>query len=366
MTGGFSGNLPFMEISPFPFHGPLEPDEVIGRDDVVAHLIEQVTARRPTVLIAPRRFGKTSVLRRVAAELEPTSTVIDIDLYELRSWADLAARLDDGLTRSRADARRRLDEIAAGLELNLGVVKASLTGRSAGAPDIVVDRLLDVIVTHARRTPTTLIIDEFSSIGRLDGAAGLLRTKFQHHYTTMGLIFAGSAPSTMRMLFSNMDQPFYAQADLVTLPALDQATVTHVIDRGFAGRPPSGLGAHISGFARGHPQRTMQLADAAWRVRDASDDAQVWEAALATVRTATADGFEVRFSTLSTADQAVLRLVADGEPLHGRAAEALALSSSSADRSRRSLTNDGQIADESGLVVVDPLFADWLQRRFPS
>lgn len=355
-----------MEVSPFPFHGPLEPDQVIGRDDVVQHLIEQATARRPTVLIAPRRFGKTSVLRRVGAELAPTSTVIDVDLYELRSWTDLAARLDDGLARVGAESRRHLDEIAAGLELNLGIVKASLTGRSRSDPDLVVDRLLDVIVTHARRTPTTLVVDEFSSIGRLDGAAGLLRTKFQHHFAQMGLIFAGSAPSTMRMLFSGADQPFYAQADLVTLPGLDQATVAHVIDLGFVQRPPSGLAARISGFARGHPQRTMQLADAAWRVRDADDHAQIWESALAAVRIATADGFEVRFSSLPTADQAVLRLVADGEPLHGRAAEALAVSSSSADRSRRSLTDDGQIADEKGLVVVDPLFGDWLRHRFPN
>ncbi len=50
--------------------------------------------------------------------------------------------------------------------------------------------------------------DEFSSISRIDGAAGLLRTKLQRHFQTIGLLFAGSEPSTMRMLFEAADQPY--------------------------------------------------------------------------------------------------------------------------------------------------------------
>src|SRR5690606_5059016 len=135
-----------MAESPFPFHGPLAPDRVRGRDDIIADLVERVTNRRPTVLVAPRRFGKTSVLGAVTQQLADTTTAIWVDLYELRSWADLAARLDDALTTVTGDRRRMLDRLAAGLELNLGVVKASLSRPERPEPDITADRLLDLLV----------------------------------------------------------------------------------------------------------------------------------------------------------------------------------------------------------------------------
>jgi len=357
-----------MRSSPFSFHGPLAPADVIGREEVVADLVERVTERRPTVLIAPRRFGKTSVLGRVGADLSDTTTVISIDLYELRSWADFAARIDDALDGVLGEARRRLDRIATSLEISLGIVKARFSRPDRPPADLTTDRLLDLIVAHAVDSPTVLIFDEFSSIARINGAAGLLRTKLQHHFSTIGLLFAGSEPSTMRMLFADSDQPFYAQADLLELPGLSQHLVDHLLHIGFETTPPPGLAAKLFDFTRGHPQRTMQLADAVWRqVEDGKADTHVWGEALTNVRSTSADGFELRFSGLSAAEQAVMRLAAGDGALHGRDAELLSLSASSAVNARRTLTDRGQIEKAKGTAVrvIDPLFADWVRRRFP-
>ena len=57
-----------MELSPFPHQGPLEPAQVRGRADLLADLTERLTERRVTALLGPRRFGKTSLLRKVAAD----------------------------------------------------------------------------------------------------------------------------------------------------------------------------------------------------------------------------------------------------------------------------------------------------------
>lgn len=353
--------------SPFPHHGPLEPHQVRGRDHLLTELVERITAHRPTVLVAPRRFGKTSVLGRAEVQLGDTVTVVRVDLYELRSWADFAARLDDALAGVPAPRRRGLDRIAAGLEINLGVVKTALARPDRPDPDTTADRLLDVLVTHAASAPTVVIFDEFSSITRVDGAAGLLRTKLQHHYQHVGLVFAGSEPSTMRMLFTGTDQPFYAQADLLELPALDLVALTDIIYAGFDATPPAALAGRIHAFTGGHPQRSMQLADAAWlAVREGVPADSVWEVSLERCRTGTADSHEARFSGLSTADQAVMRLAAADGALFGRGAELLSLSRSSAQHARQRLVDRGQVAEVDGrLVVVDPLYADWIRSRFP-
>ena len=52
--------------------------------------------------------------------------------------------------------------------------------------------------------------------------------------------------------------------------------------------------------------------------------------------------------------------------LFGRDAELLALSRSSAQGGRARLLERGQIiAVGGGVAVVDPLYADWIRRRFP-
>lgn len=360
-------------VIPFPHHGPMPPELVRGRDELVADLVERVTARRPTVLVAPRRFGKTSVLGAVIARLDESVTVVRVDLYEVRSWADLAGRIDEGLSRVLGAPRDALDRVAAGFEINLGVVKAAFQRPSRPAPDATVDRLLDVLVTHALANSTLLVFDEFSSIVGVDGAAGLLRTKLQHHYQEIGLLFAGSEPSTMRMLFADTDQPFYAQADLVDVPPLDATALAEIVAAGFDGSPPAGLAGRIHRFTSGHPQRAMQLADAAWSVIQSSGTPAgelhadlVWPDALDAARRGTADGHEVRFAGLASADQAVMRLAVTDGVLFGRDAELLALSASSARASRQRLLTAGQIIERDGrIVVVDPLYADWIRNRFP-
>lgn len=353
-----------MRVSPFPHHGPLEPAQVRGRDELVADLVERITARRPTVLAAPRRYGKTTLLGRVTADLEDTVTVVRVDLYELRSWADLAGRLSAGLASVTGRRRAGLDRIAASLDVNLGVVRASFRTWNRPQPEPTTDRLLDVLVSHGSSSPTVVLFDEFSSIRRIEGAAGLLRTRLQHHFQQIGLVFAGSEPSTMRMLFEDTDQPFYAQADLLSVPPLSLAAFTDIVDEGFEGAPPAGLAGHVHGFTGGHPQRSMQLADAAWNAaHDGSDNP--WADGLAAVRQATASGHEIRFSAAAPADQAVLRLAAAGEPLFGRAAELLELSRSSAQSARTRLVATGQLTRDGGThTVVDPLYRDWIAHRF--
>jgi hypothetical protein len=122
-----------MEESPFPYQGPLQPDQVRGRDDLIADLIERVTGQRVTALLGPRRYGKTSVLRRVAAELGEVSTVW-VDLYEVTSTADVAVRFDDALASARGPVAELASRFALSLSLNVGLVKVALSGRPGIGP----------------------------------------------------------------------------------------------------------------------------------------------------------------------------------------------------------------------------------------
>jgi hypothetical protein len=362
-----------MDVSPFPFQGPLEPEQVAGRDDLLDTLVERITSRRVTALIGPRRFGKTSVLRRIASELEQGGvTVLNFDLYEVTSAADLAVRLDDGMASGRGPGLANLRRLISSAEINLGMLKLSFARRSADRPDpvAVTHVLLDALVETGRRDPTVAIFDEFPAIDRVEGAAGLLRTKLQAHVQRIGLMFAGSQTSLMRAMFTDVTRPFFGQADLVEVGPLSPAAVREIVERGFAetGREAGRLASHINDFAGGHPQRTMQLADSAWRHSEPGQpyDDSVWADAVADVRSQTDLGNESMYSRSATSDQKALRLLANGEPLFGAAAALVDLSPGAGQSSRDRLVDLGEIMRAgSQWRLVDPVYADWIRRRLP-
>lgn len=356
-----------MDVSPFPHHGPLRPDQVRGRDDLISTLEHKIAHRKVTALLGPRRFGKTSVLRRVAADLEAASTsVLWIDLFEVTSLVDVALRLDAALDANRSRVGRTARSIAASIEVSIGGAKLAFARRDRPDPIATVHVLLDLIVSAALESSTTIILDEFSGIARVDGAAGLFRTKLQHHFTEIGLVFAGSAPSTMRTMFSTGEQPFYGQADLVTIDALSASAVHDLVTEGFeaTGRDPGALPGRVYDLGGGHPRRTMQLADQAWELAEPAEPytEALWVATVAAVEAATADAHEAVFAGLGESEKKVVRILASGGALHGRAGELLGLSSSSASHAVETLTDKGHI---TGGRLVDPLFANWARRRLP-
>lgn len=360
-----------VDAPPFPYQGPLEPEQVHGRDDLIRDLTERITNHRVTALLGPRRFGKTSVLRRVASELTEVSTVW-VDLYEVTSIADVAVRFDDALAATTGRFAAEARKVAASVSVNLGLIKVDLTGPPRNRPDanLTFQGLLEVLVRTATQQPTLLVVDEFSSIGRVSGAAGALRTAVQYHYNELGIVFAGSYPSMMRTLFTRRAEPFYGQADLVEIDPLSAATVEEIVGAGFAatGRDAGHIAGLIGSFTGGHPQRTMQLADACWRHTPpgATAGTDQWATALTEVRRAVADGMERLYSGFEGGERAVLRAVARSGSIYGAEAELLDLSSGTATHARQTLLDSGDLAaSESGVVVVDPLLADWLRRRFP-
>jgi len=364
-----------VERSPFPHSGPLEADEVMGRDDEAAELVRLLGGRVPVAVVAPRRYGKTSLLRRAVwllDQVEPTEAVW-LDLYGLSSVADFAVRLDRALGATSGKLRESLDRIAGGLSISIGVVSAELRRSAKDAPDAIasVHALLDTVARLARSHRLVLVVDEVADAVGVGGVLEILRSHLQDVYREVGLAFAGSKLTMMTKLFADVDQPFYSQAHRLELGPLSIDAVVGIVQDGFdrTGRGAGPVAGQLARWGAGHPQRSMELADAAWWLTEpgATADQETWEAALDTVRTRTAPAMRDVFAALPSAQRAVLRAVSrTGAPFAASEGRFHDLSNSSTTVARDALLNAGHLSTGKGTTwLTDPLLADWIKRELP-
>lgn len=360
-----------METSPFEYTGPLPADKVVGRDDLVAGLLRRVTSRSPTALLGPRRYGKTSVLNRLEANLDAPE-VVRIDLMYVQSPADAVHAITKALSSSPGVFRAATD-ITARVGLHLpGLLRADVRATrrpQQQPPETLFHTLVDTLVESSLRAPTVIVFDEFQQIGALDNGTAILRAALQQHYRDIGLVFAGSAPSAMRDIFGNAAQPFLHQAEVVTIGPLGLDAVHQLVTDGFAatGRDPGSVGHLVHQLTGGHPLRTMQAAHVAWQHTGEQPADRTWADALASLRNREHPALAAMYEQFSPSQRKTLRAVAHHQSPYGTAGDVLDLSKGGASSALRGLAADGHIVDTDGdgPAVTDPLLADWLRLHYP-
>lgn len=364
-------------VNPFQFASPLrEPDELVGRDAELARLLELAEGGTLTMLEAPRRFGKTSLLV-AATRLWPGDAqrlAVLVDLSRVLTVEEAARRFELAL-RAVATPRLRevLGELLGAIRLRLGPIE--LGPRSARPQTTGADHLhalLDVPAEAARRTGHRALVclDEFQDVLAVDGLDGLLRSHLQHQADSVSYVFAGSEPSLLRSLFTDRSRPLYGQAKPLPLeridPALLAARIRDLLER--TGRR-AGAGAEVvAGAGAGHPQRTMQLAWHLWDRTPAgkeADEARAAEAVDAALTDATPE-LDAVWRRLAGNERRVAAALAQGlAPTGPRARRATGLATgSAAHRALERLIAQGDAEQTpAGPALVDPLLSLWLARE---
>lgn len=372
-----------MHNSPFEHVRPLAPGRVQGRDDDVAALVGRIRERRIVAVVAPRRFGKTSLVDHamaVADDVDPTPWQVSVDLFGLSSTFDFAVRLERAMGSLGGRHARMIADRLAGSELGLSLapgvgIKARLGARNAPDPVQAVHELLGTLIDAAgSHGGGVLFLDEFQDVAGVEGLDALLRSHLQRA-RDVAVLLAGSRPSMMRALFTDRRRAFYAQAELFELGPLDPVSARTIVVDGFEAtdRDASAMADRIVAVSAGHPQRLMLLADRVWDVTPegtAVDDA-AFARGLDSARAATAPEFEAVWRRIPESARDVLRSVVRFGSPGARAGERfLELTAGAAATAARALVDDAVLTRSAGPTrpvwgFVDPFFADWVDRTLP-
>ncbi len=368
-----------MATSPFIFDGPLPPDDVVGRDEELATLRDRAAHGRFVLLHAPRRYGKTSLVHRLArdAALDRDLAVVTVDLEGVLTLDDIARRFGQAYQRLPRSALGRTLSGAlaalssAGVSLSGGGVTIAPRAPDEAAP--LLERLLALPHEAATKVGTRVLVvlDEFQAIAPVANADAVLRSQIQHQRDRVSYLFSGSEQSLLQAIFADRARPLYGQAEQVALGPLPGPVAADLVADRFAatGRDPGAALGPLIATAGGHPQRLAFLADSLWQVtdEDAVADTTTWAAALErALRRANAE-FLALESGLPMTQRKLALLLALGEPPTGAAAARMGLSKGAARSAEAALLGKGHAHVPDGApraTLVDPLYGAWLRHRF--
>jgi hypothetical protein len=365
------------DLNPFRFSGPLPPEQMIDRDAESDDLLALADGGHSFRLVGPRRYGKTTLLRRVleAAEREGAVTVL-VDLQDVLSIAEIVVRIERAYERLKGPLRRHVEALFRvwniGLALGGGGFTATLQRNPNVDAESVLLRLLELpTALFDREGATSLIVfDEIQDVLAVPGADGKIRSVIQHQGEAATYAFAGSAPGVMAQLFADPKRPLLDQAvprHLAPLPLVD---VGDYVASRFeqTGREAGAALAPLLEFTRGHPQRSMMLAHYLWErtPRGTPADEGTWLASLDQAASDSAPLMRAIWRALTTNERRVARALAVAPtPLHSaETAAAVGIKRSSIGKALESLVSKADVIDENGRPrLTDPMFELWLRER---
>jgi hypothetical protein len=366
------------DVNPFIYSHPLAPDDIVDRDDETKWLLTAAVGGHYVRLYAPRKYGKTSLLRRVLRDGEREEGLIPVlvDLYGVLSVADVAIRFERAYARQlKGKMRARVEEFlqSTGLGLSLGALGISarlqIDPRSDPLPALHALLDLPLRLEEGGGFRALIVLDEFQDITKVKQMDALLRSHIQFQGEVASFIFAGSEPGLMRELFEDKEQPLYGQAVPMRLERLADADLAGYIVARFreTGRSVGDALNPLIAAAQGHPQRAMLLAHRLWAEVEADGTATLadWTSAHAGALAELQPEFDANWRRLSTNEQKALRAVVAGQgsPFQRRVLEQLDIPKSTARAALKSLGANATVEQRGeNYVVVDPLFAEWITR----
>jgi hypothetical protein len=365
--------------NPFQYQRPLAPGRLIDRREELDTLQRAAADRVAVRLVSPRRYGKTSLIgAHLSAMRQAGHHACLIDLDRVATVADVTDRIVDGLRDLPGIGAGVLEGRLARLGLTIGpagvqVRVAPRTRRPGLGPDEARAAIRDLLALPAELAESgdlvVVAMDEFQDLLTADDHLdGLLRSVIQHQGDRVAYLFAGSAPSLMRRLFSDRQRPFFGQARPLDLPPLPAEETT----RELLALLPAGTDAELAGrivvAGAGHPQRTMLLAHHLFDVLD-RDEGSPDPAAVALDRAIAeaSDVCQAVWTSLSRNERAVVAALADGRsPTSTEVAAEHGTARSTLQSVTERLVEDGQqvVRDPAGRPrLLDPLLGEWLRRR---
>ena len=258
-------------MNPFKFGTIVDEPFFIDREDELRKVNSLIRSENHLILISPRRYGKTSLIKK--AVKESGLRFIFLDMQLVISPEDLAAQLLKRIYRistfNKLKSFIKSFRIIPSVTLNPVTGEADVSFRYEQGEVIPLEDVLNLIDKIGNeKNRIVVVLDEFQEIFRIkSGLDRVMRSIMQGH-NHVNYIFLGSSESMIREIFENKNSPFYHFAYLMTLNTIPEKEFTRFLEDHFRkiSKHPESISSAILSETGSHPYYTQQLAFSVWEL----------------------------------------------------------------------------------------------------
>lgn len=372
-----------MNRQTFIFGKPVEGNFFTDREAEAKRLAANFMGGVSTFLLSPRRWGKTSLIKKVMTQVQSDELkVVFVDVFKCKSPIDFAETVASAVLSQTAtkteefleNAKAFLGRINFGVNLSpdpLSAVDIKL-GLSDDRSDISNALSMPERIAQKKNVRLLVCIDEFQQIGEFPDTETFqkeLRTIWQHQANVTYCLF-GSKKHMMETLFDTPEKAFFKFGDIIYLKTIPFGYWYEYISKRFEGagkKITEEQIRHICETVQYHSSYVQQLC---WYVYLSSSGVVTEEDinyGIEELICQNSSLFESWTENLVANQMRLLRAVADG--LHDGLSSADVIrryrlvSSANVVAVKKSLLDKNLLYSDNGkLYLTDPVMGMWLKR----
>ena len=372
--------------TPFIFGKIATEKNFTDREIETANLVQNFTSLINTIIISPRRWGKSSLVNKaakLAMEQDNKLRICHIDLFNVRNEEHFYSLLAQKVIASTSSKWEEAVESAKSFFSHI-VPKISIGTDPTNEVSIDFDweavkhnpdEVLDLAEKIAQKKGLKIVIcvDEFQNISEFtdpDYFQKKLRSHWQQHQSVAYCLY-GSKRHMMMEVFTNSSKPFYKFGNLMFLNKIDTPYLVEFFNNRFAdtGKSINGDAANlIAELVDNHPYYAQQLAQQSWLRTKDECTVKIVRAAHAALVEQLSLLFVTITETLTTQQLNYLKALIAGEKaisstdvMHRYRIS----STTSIARSKAALIKNDILDNKAGEISFqDPIYAYWLKTEY--
>lgn len=367
---------------PFVFGTAVGSDHFIGREKEIRHLRENMLHGINTILMSPRRWGKTSLVNIVGKDVASEEIkVVYVDIFSCRDEYDFYNKFAACIlrqTESRVDEWKSLmadflTRLTPKLSLDAGPgneysVSLGITPQTHQPEEVLG---LPQRIAEKKHCHIVVCLDEFQQVGEFPNSLMVqkkMRSVWQHQ-TDVSYCLFGSKQHILESLFLKSSHPFYKFGDTLSLSPIATELWVPYLQRGFQSEGKTiseQLAVQLCSLVHNHPSYVQQLAWLTFLNTDTEVTPETLSAGLSDLVDENSSLFVQQTENLTTYQLNFLRAVLAGiHDDYGKASirETYNLGSyANIARIKAALTNKELIRTEQGkTTMADPVLELWLK-----
>ena len=234
-----------MNTNPFKFGKEVSGDDFCNREEEIAELTQDIRNSANVLLYSPRRYGKTSLIKRVLEIVSKEGFLtVYIDLYPAitkEKFIEIYARAISKVVQGNVEKviswiKRMVPKLVPKVVIRgEGSEMEFEFDKSQPYSPILAD-LFKAVHNRAKSTdkPAVVVFDEFQEINNYpdDEIEREMRSVFQTH-SNVSYIYMGSKRHIMQDMFESTNRPFYRSTKHIPLNKISKNAFSEFIVRKF-------------------------------------------------------------------------------------------------------------------------------------